>query len=264
MVEAVTLLHEDKSLRGKVSEAEWDTRVQLAAAFRICYSRGWNGSTANHMTARVPDEPEHFLMNASDFSWDEITASNLLKLDHDGKVISDTDRKPRPAGLNFHSAIQREMPQMACSLHLHPMAGVVVSAMEEGLMFYDQGSCTVYGQVSYHDFEGIAQEADEAPRILTDLGDKFTMIMRNHGLLTVGRTVAEAFVWMYRAERACRMQLAFQSSGAEATEIPAEVQATTIARNRLANSPEGHRPIGVLEWPALLRKLDRVDTSYRE
>ena len=113
---------------------------------------------------------------------------------------------------------------------------------------------------SYHGYEGIATDMNERERLVCDLGEANILVLRNHGLLTVGRTVAEAFVWMYRAERACRMQLAFQSSGAEATE---DVQAVTIARNRLANSPEGHRPIGVLEWPALLRKLDRVDTSYK-
>ena len=259
MVEAVTLLHEDKSLRGKVSEAEWDTRVQLAAAFRICYSRGWNGSTANHMTARVPDEPDHFLMNASDFSWDEITASNLLKLDHDGKVISDTDRKPRPAGLNFHSAIQREMPQMACSIHLHPMAGVVVSAMEEGLMFYDQGSCTVYGQVSYHDFEGIAQEADEAPRILADLGDKFTMIMRNHGLLTVGRTIAEAMAYMGRLVRACETQERLLSTSA--TPVPLSTEICEFTASQMAGRA-GNQPIGDTDWQAAFRRQVRQDPSF--
>jgi ribulose-5-phosphate 4-epimerase/fuculose-1-phosphate aldolase len=259
MVEPVTLIQDDESLRGKVSEAEWDTRVQLAAAFRICYARGWNGSTANHMTARVPDEPEHFLMNAADFAWDEITASNLLKLDHGGKVLSDTDRKPRPAGLNFHSAIQREMPQMACSLHLHPMAGVVVSAMEEGLRFYDQGSCTVYGQVSYHDFEGIAQEADEAPRILADLGDKFTMIMRNHGLLTVGRTIAEAMAYMGRLVRACETQERLLSTSA--TPVPLSTAICEYTASQMAERA-GNQPIGDTDWQAAFRRQVRQDPSF--
>ena len=259
MVEAVTLLREDESLRGKVSEAEWDIRVQLAAAFRICYGRGWNGSTANHMTARVPDEPEHFLMNASDFSWDEITASNLLKLDHDGNVLGDTDRKPRPAGLNFHSAIQREMPDMVCSLHLHPMAGVVVSAMKEGLMFYDQASCTVYGQVTYHDFEGIAQEADEAPRILSDLGDKFTMIMRNHGLLTVGRTIAEAMAYMGRLVRACETQERLLST--IATPVPLSTEICEYTADQMAKRA-GNQPIGDTDWQAAFRRQVRQDPSF--
>ena len=259
MVEAVTLLHEDKSLRGKVSEAEWETRVQLAAAFRICYSRGWNGSTANHMTARVASEPEHFLMNAADFSWDEITASNLLKLDHDGTVLSDTDRKPRRAGLNFHSAIQREMPQMACTIHLHSMAGVVVSAMKERLNFYDQGSCSVYGQVSYHDFEGIAQEADEAPRILSDLGDKYTMIMRNHGLLTVGRTIAEAMAYMGRLVRACETQERLLSTSA--TPVPLSKEICDFTASQIAEQA-GNQPIGDTDWQAAFRRQVRADPSF--
>jgi ribulose-5-phosphate 4-epimerase/fuculose-1-phosphate aldolase len=259
MVDAVTLLHDDESLRGKVSEAEWGARVQLAAAFRICHARGWNSSTANHMTARVPDEPEHFLMNASDFSWDEITASNLLKLDHDGKVLGDTDRKPRPAGLNFHSAIQREMPQMACSLHLHPMAGIVVSAMKEGLHCVDQASGAVYGQVTYHDFEGLAQEADEAPRILSDLGDKYTMIMRNHGLLTVGRTIAEAVAYMGRLVHACETQERLLSTSA--TPVPLSTEVLKFTASQMAERA-GNQPIGDTEFQAAFRRQVRQDPSF--
>ncbi|NKB21681.1 MAG: hypothetical protein GKS01_14415 [Alphaproteobacteria bacterium] len=259
MATSAISLHEDESLRGKVSEAEWDARVQLAAAFRICYANGWNGSTANHMTARVPDEPEHFLMNASDFAWDEITASNLLKLDHDGKVLSDTDRKPRPAGLNFHSAIQREMPHIDCTIHLHPKAGVVVSAMKEGLMFFDQGSCSVYGQVTYHDFEGIAQEADEAPRILADLGDKYTMIMRNHGLLTVGRTIAEAMAFMGRLVGACETQERLLATNA--TPVPLSKEVCEFTVSQIAGR-SGNAPIGDTDWQAQFRRLVRQDTSF--
>ncbi len=259
MATSVIALQEEESLRGKVSEAEWAARVELAAAFRICYVNGWNGSTANHMTSRVPDEPEHFLMNASDFAWDEITASNLLKLDHDGNVLSDTDRKPRPAGLNFHSAIQREMSHIGCTIHLHPSAGVVISAMKEGLIFFDQGSCGVYGQVSYHDFEGIAQEADEAPRILADLGDKYTMIMRNHGLLTVGRTVAEAMAYMGRLVRACETQERVMASNA--TPMPLSSEVCEFTASQFAGR-SGNAPIGDTEWQAFFRRLVRQDTSF--
>jgi ribulose-5-phosphate 4-epimerase/fuculose-1-phosphate aldolase len=259
MATSVISLQEEVSLREKVSEAEWEMRLQLAAAFRICYSRGWNSSTANHMTARVPDEPEHFLMNAADFSWDEITASNLLKLDHNGNVLSDTDRKPRPAGLNFHSAIQREMSHIDCTLHLHPMAGVVVSAMKEGLMFFDQGSCSVYGQVSYHDFEGIAEEADEAPRILADLGDKYTMIMRNHGLLTIGRTIAEAIAYMGRLVRACETQERLLATNSTAMPLSKEVCEFTVSQ--LAGR-SGNLPIGDTDWQAAYRRLVRHDKSF--
>lgn len=262
MATAAYELVEEESLRGKVSEAEWNARVELAAAFRIAVSRGWNKSTANHMTSRVPDQPEYFLMNAADFAWDEITASNLLKLDHDGKVVSDTDRKPRPAGLNFHSAIQREMPHIGCTLHCHPSAGVVVSAWEEGLQYFDQSSCGVYGQVGYHDFEGLAQEADEAPRILADLGDRYTMIMRNHGLLSVGRTVPEAMAYMDRLVRACETQERILStSHAMPRPLSKEVCEWTASQmQKRANN----KPIGDVEFQASFRRELRSDPSFRQ
>jgi len=261
MAEAAISLHGDPSLRGKVSEAEWNARVELAAAFRICVMRGWNESTGNHMTARVPDEPQHFLMNAADFAWDEITASNLLKLDHSGKVVSDTDRKPRPAGLNFHSALQREKPEIGCTIHLHPMAGVVVSAMQEGLMHFDQSSCALYGEITYHDFEGLAQEADEAPRILSDLGDRYTMIMRNHGLLTVGRTVPEAMAWMSRLVKACETQERLLATNSTPRQVSKEVLEWTKSQmERRADN----KPIGDVEFRASFRRALRHDPSFME
>ena len=200
-------------------------------------------------------------MNASVFAWDEITASNLLKLDHDGNVLSDTDRKPRPAGLNFHSAIQREMPGIACTLHAHPMAGVVVSAMQEGLMFFDQSSCSIYDQVTYHDFEGLAQEADEAPRILADLGEKFTLIMRNHGLLTVGRTVPEALAWMGRLVKACETQERLLATSA--TPAPLSQEVIDFTGSQMAARAD-NRPIGDVEFQAAFRRQVREDPSFME
>lgn len=263
MAQAAITLHEDtESLRGKVSEAEWDARVELAAAFRMCYARGWNGGTANHMTSRIPDEPGTFLMNASIYAWDEITASNLLKLDHTGTVLSDTDLRPRPAGLNFHTALQREKPEIGCTLHLHPMAGILVSAMEEGLMYFDQSSCAVYGQVTYHDFEGLAQEADEAPRILSDLGDRFTMIMRNHGLLTVGRTVPEALAYMGRLVHACEVQARLLgTTGATPRKVPQDVLEWT---KQQMEARAGNKPIGDVDFQAAFRRLVRQDPSFMQ
>ncbi len=251
-----------ESLQGKVSEAEWAARVELAAAFRIAVSRNWNKSTANHMTARVPDQPEYFLMNAADFAWDEVTASNLLKLDMDGNVVSDTDRKPRPAGLNFHSALQRERDHLNCTVHIHPTAGVVVSAWEEGLQFFDQGSCGVYGQVAYHDYEGLAQEEDEAPRILSDLGDKYAMIMRNHGLLSVGRTVPEAFAYMDRLVNACATQeRILAASHASPRPLSEEICEITAAQMRKRS---GNKPLGDVEFQASFRRQLREDPSFAQ
>jgi ribulose-5-phosphate 4-epimerase/fuculose-1-phosphate aldolase len=253
-------LQREESLRGTVSDAEWEARVELAAAFRISVARGWNNSTANHMTARVPDQPDYFLMNAGDFGWGEITASNLLKLDMDGNVVSDTDRKPRPAGLNFHSALQRERRHLGCTIHIHALAGVVVSAWEEGLQFFDQGSCGVYGQVAYHDFEGIAEEADEAPRILSDLGDKYTLIMRNHGLLSVGRTVPEAMEYMDRLVAACETQERILSTS-HATPRPLSKQTCETTAAQFAKRA-GNKPIGGTAFAAAYRQQLRDDPSF--
>ncbi|MBT5048563.1 MAG: class II aldolase/adducin family protein [Rhodospirillaceae bacterium] len=261
MAKSLAALEEEESLRGKVSEAEWNARVELAAAFRICYMRGWNTSTGNHMTSRVADQPDHFLMNASDFAWDEITASNLLKLDMDGKVVSHSSRKPRPAGLNFHSAIQREMPGISSSLHLHPMAGIVVSAMEDGLMYFDQNSCALYNQVTYHDYEGLAQEADEAPRILSDLGDKYVMIMKNHGLLTIGRTIPETLAWMGRIAQACETQERLLATGAAPRHLSQEVVEWTHKQQQGRSNNE---PIGDVEFQAALRRAARQDPSFMQ
>lgn len=255
-------LPEVESLQGKVSDAEWTARVELAAAFRIAVSRGWNKSTANHMTARVPDQPEYFLMNAADFAWDEITASNLLKLDMDGEVVSDTDRKPRPAGLNFHSALQRERAHLNCTVHIHPGPGVVVSAWEEGLQFFDQGSCGVYGQVGYHDYEGLAEEADEAPRILNDLGDKYTLIMRNHGLLSVGRTVPEAIAYMDRLVGACATQERILAAS-HATPRPLPDNICEITASQMAQRA-GNKPLGDVEFQASVRRQLREDPSFAD
>ena len=260
MTNAAYELIEDDSLQCTVSEAEWDARIELAAAFRIAVARGWNKSTANHMTARVPDQPEYFLMNAANFAWDEITASNLLKLDMDGNVVSNTDRKPRPAGLNFHSALQRERRHLNCTVHIHPGPGVVVSAWEEKLQFFDQGSCGVYGQVTYHNYEGLANEADEAPRILYDLGDKYTMIMRNHGLLSVGRTVPEAIAYMDRLVRACETQeRVLAAYHATPRPLPQKVCEHTAAQMA---ARAGNKPLGDIEFQASFRRQLRADPSF--
>ena len=262
MTAAAYDLPDVESLQGKVSEAEWDARVELAAAFRIAVSRGWNKSTANHMAARVPDQPECFLMNGADFAWDEVTASNLLKLDLDGNVVSDTDRKPRPAGLNFHSALIRERDHLNCTVHIHPAAGVVVSAWEEGLQFFDQGSCGVYGQVAYHDYEGLAQEEDGATRILSDLGDKYTMIMRNHGLLSVGRSVPEAFAYMDRLVNACATQeRILAASHATPRPLPKQVCEFTAGQMR---KRAGNKPLGDIEFRASFRRQLREDASFTQ
>jgi ribulose-5-phosphate 4-epimerase/fuculose-1-phosphate aldolase len=251
-------------LKDQVSPEEWAMRVDLAACYRLVDMFGWSDMLGTHISARIPGEEDAFLINPYGLLFEEINASSLVKVDEAGAILSPTDYHINPAGFVIHGAIHMARPEVACAIHTHTQAGTSVATQKDGLLPLTQHALAVIAHTAYHGYEGIATDMSERERLVRDLGENNVLVLRNHGLLTVGRTVAEAFVWMYRAERACRMQLAFQSSGAEATEIPEQVQAVTIARNRLANSPEGHRPIGVLEWPALLRKLDRVDTSYRE
>ena len=240
-------------LRGRVSVTEWEAREELAAAFRAAYHYGWNRTISNHFTVRLPDQPTQFLMNPRGLGWHEITASDLVKLDFDGNVLSETELLPGPAGLNFHSAILKAKPEIACTMHLHPMPGVIVSTLEEGLQFYDQDSCAIYGQVSYHPFEGLAQEKDEAPRIIADLGDKFTMIMCNHGLLSIGRTIGEAFTYMDRLIHACETQVRVLATGAKARPVPKEVCEHTY---RQMEARRGNKPGGELEWKMVRRLVE--------
>jgi ribulose-5-phosphate 4-epimerase/fuculose-1-phosphate aldolase len=244
--------------RDRVSAAEWGARTELAAAFRAAYHFGWNRTISNHMTARLPDNHRHFLMNPRGLGWHEITPENLIKLDFDGNVLSETELMPGPAGLNFHSAILKAKPEIACTMHLHAMQGVVVSALEEGLQFFDQESCAIYGQVSYHQFEGLAEEKDEAPRIIADLGDKFTMIMLNHGLLSVGRTIGECFDYMAKLIRACDTQVSIMSTGGAARPIAKEVCEHTY---RQMEARRGNKPGGELEWKMVRRLVEQGDSA---
>lgn len=252
------------SLKDQVSPDEWAMRVDLAACYRLIDLHGWSDLLGTHISARVPGEENAFLINPYGLLFEEITASSLVKVDEDGTILSPTEHHINPAGFVIHGAIHMARPEVACALHTHTPAGTSVATQRGGLLPLTQHALAVIAHVAYHDYEGIATDLSERERLVRDLGDANVLVLRNHGLLTVGRSVAEAFVWIYRAERACRMQLAVQQAGAEVVEIPPQVQEVTIARNRRANSPEGHRPIGVHEWPALLRKLDRIDTSYRE
>jgi ribulose-5-phosphate 4-epimerase/fuculose-1-phosphate aldolase len=249
------------SLREKVSGPEWEARVNLAAAFRVATHLGWNFGNRNHMTLRLPDTPGQFLMNAQNFGWHEITASNLLKIELDtNRILTDTDMTPGPAGLNFHSAILRAKPGLNATLHLHPKHGVVVSAMEEGLQFFDQGGATISGDIRYHDFEGLANEKDEAPVIVEELGDAYIMIMRNHGLLTVGRTLGEGFTYMASLISACETQVLLRSTGSKAKPLSPEICAHTA--NQIKARSAG-RPRGDIEWKMYLRLAEQIDPSFR-
>lgn len=245
-----------------LSDAEWETRVQLAAAFRVAYHLGWNDRITNHITARVPDEDNAFLMNPHGLGWHEVTASSLVKADFDGNILSESPFKLAPAGLNFHSAILKAKPHIACVIHTHTAAGVVVSALKSGLMIVDQTGCQLYDQVAYHEFAGYAQEKDEGERIIADLGDKLTMIMWNHGVLSVGRTIGEAFAYMRKLIDACDLQVRLMSTGGEIRPVPE--QALAFTRQQIAEKRGGgNKPYGDLEWQMYMRLAERLDPSFR-
>ena len=252
------------SPKPNISPEEWERRVDLAAAFRLVHLFGWSDLLATHLSARVPGPEHHFLINPFGLLFEEITASNLVKVDEDGKILSETEYDINPAGFTIHSAVHMARPEAACCIHTHTQAGTSIATQKDGLLPITQHALAVIAQTGYHAYEGIATDLSERESIARDLASNNVLILRNHGLLTVGRTVGEAWMWMYRAERACRMQVAFQQTGAALSPIPEEVQRVTIERNRFNNSEQGYRPIGKREWPALLRKLDKESPGYRD
>ena len=245
-----------------MSEPEWRTRVDLAALYRLVNHYGWSDLFGTHISARIPDQPETFLLNPYGYLFEEITASNLVKVDEDGNELDQSENGINPAGFTIHSAVHSAKSDINFVIHTHTAAGTGVSVQRDGILPLTQHSLVVIAQTGYHDYEGIATDLDERERLARDLGDNRVLVLRNHGLLTVGATAGEAFMWMYRAERACRMQLAHQQAGVPVTEVPLDVQQITIERNRFNNSDKGFRTIGKVEWPGLLRQMDRIDPSY--
>lgn len=247
------------SLRDKVSAEEWDTRVQLAAAYRLTHMYGWATTLIyNHISARVPGPEDHFLLNPLGLRYDEVTASNLVKIDLDGNILDDTPYPINDAGYTIHSAVHAEMPDRHCVFHTHTEAGMAVSSLEEGLMFTNQDAMIFHGNVGYHEFEGIALDLDERERLVRDLDDNMVMILKNHGLMTTGRTIGEAFTLMFFLEKVCGAQLKMMASGGKVIHPSDNVLKHTAAQYDLDNTVFGER-----EWPALMRELDAVDTSYR-
>jgi ribulose-5-phosphate 4-epimerase/fuculose-1-phosphate aldolase len=196
--------------------------------------------------------------------FEEMTASCLVKVDIDGNILSESEFGINPAGYTIHSAVHMGRKDAGCVMHTHTAAGLGVATQKSGLLPLTQMALAVIAQTGYHDYEGPAFDLRERDRLINDLASNNVLILRNHGLLTVGKTVAEAFVWLFRAERACRFQLSFQQAGVPAQEIPKEVQDISIERSKKAISASGHRPIGQFEWPALLRKLNRENPGYAQ
>ncbi|MGI9378110.1 MAG: class II aldolase/adducin family protein [Methyloligellaceae bacterium] len=246
------------------SPEEMKIRQDLAAAYRLVDFFGWSDLIGTHLSARIPGTDDHFLINPYGFLFEEITASSLVKVDMNGNILSDTGQEINPAGFIIHSAVHMARPEVASVMHTHTPACVSIATQKEGLLPLTQHALAVLDHTAYHVYEGISMDEGERERIAEDFGANNILFLRNHGVLTAGKTVAETFVWLYRAERASRMQLAIQQSGAEYLEIPESIQEATIAQNRKNISDHGYRPIGLKEWPALLRRLDRIDPSYKD
>ena len=248
------------SVKSQVSEEEWKTRVNLAACYRLIAMHGWDDLIFTHISARVPGSHEHFLINAYGLLFEEMTASSLVKVNLDGEIVLETPYFVNPAGFTIHSAVHTARPDAGCVLHTHTKAGVAVSAQADGLLPISQISLFPFAALSYHDYEGIALNEEEKPRLVADLGSNNFLILRNHGLLTVGATIPDAFLYMYALETACQTQLMAQSSGAELTLIKPAIVSGIKAQIEAVLKGMG----GDLAWPGLLRKLDRKDSSFRE
>jgi ribulose-5-phosphate 4-epimerase/fuculose-1-phosphate aldolase len=240
--------------------SEREIRIDLAACYRLVALFGWDDLVFTHISARVPGEKEAFLINPYGMLFEEITASSLVKVDAHGEKLAPSDWPVNPAGFVIHSAVHAARPDVGCVLHVHTNAGVAVSAQREGLLPISQIATIAMSSLGYHDYEGIALRDDEKPRLVRDLGQNACLVLHNHGLLTVGPTVGDAFVWMYVLQRACETQLLAQSGGGPLVHVDPRILAGVKS-----NVEAVTRGIGPsIAWPALRRKLDRLDRGYAD
>lgn len=244
----------------QVSPEEWQVRINLAAAYRLVALYGWDDLIFTHISARVPGPEHHFLINPYGMMFEEITASSLVKVDMHGQKVMPSDYQINPAGFTIHSAIHASREDAQCVMHTHSLNGVAVSAQKNGLLPISQQSSIVMSALAYHDYEGIALRDDEKPRLVQDMGDRMFLMLRNHGLLTVGGSPADAFLSMYLFEAACMIQVRAQSGGGELIHVSEQVQADNKVMAQMVLRGMG----GALAWPGLLRKLDRKNPGYAE
>lgn len=240
----------------EVSEDEWQTRVDVAAAYRLVAHFGWDDLIFTHISARVPGEEDRFLLNPLGVLFSQITASSLVKVDGEGHVVDDSGFAVNPAGFTIHSAIHQARPDIGAVIHLHTSAGIAVSAQKEGLLPISQTAMLVTCRLAYHEYEGVALNLDERERLVRDLGDKDVMILRNHGTLTLGKTIPEAFVLAHFLERACEAQVLAQAA---ALHWPSKAAIETTRQQSEMGLPLS----GYLAWPGLLALLDKLDSSYK-
>ncbi|MDB5883766.1 MAG: class aldolase [Ramlibacter sp.] len=247
------------SLKEVVSAQEWQLRVDLAACYRLIAMYGWSDLVFTHVSARVPGPEHHFLINPYGLMFDEITASSLVKVDQRCNKVIDSAFPVNPAGFVIHSAVHEARDDIQCVLHTHTRAGVAVSAQKCGILPISQQSTFVLASLAYHAYEGVAFREDEKPRLQADLGNADFLVLRNHGLLTVGKTIADAFLAMYTFENTCRIQLDAQAGG-ELITVDPRIVAGVAQAMKVQTGDLG----GGFVWPALIRKLDRTDPSYQQ
>jgi ribulose-5-phosphate 4-epimerase/fuculose-1-phosphate aldolase len=251
------------SLKEVVSAEEWALRCELAACYRLVAAYGWSDLVFTHISAKLPDSVtggEHqFLINPYGLMFDEITASSLVKVDMACNKLLDSPFPVNPAGFVIHSAVHEARPEAQCVLHTHTRAGVAVSAQKHGILPISQQSTFVLSSLAYHGYEGVAFRPDEKPRLQADLGKANHLVLRNHGLLTVGTSIPNAFLAMYTFENTCRIQIDALAGGSELTQVDPRILAGMADVMRVATAGQGAQ----IAWPALLRKLERSDPSYK-
>lgn len=246
-----------------IDPAEWNARVQLAACYRVLDHLGWSELIYTHTTLRVPGPEHHFLINPYGLRFDEVTASNLVKIDLHGNVVGAGEYKANAAGFVIHSALHMAREDAVCVMHTHTTAGMAVAAQQNGLLPVHMYSHNFYNRIAYHDFEGPSLNLGERERLVNSMGPHHALILRNHGLLTIGRTLAEAFIRMFRLERSCQIQIAAQAGGA-ALIIP--TAQTCEESSRLGDqflTSNGDTPLGQQEFDALVRLMDSKDPAFR-
>ena len=248
-----------RSVEGAVSADEWSIRTDLAAAYRAVALYGWDDLVFTHLSARVPGPEHHFLINPYGMMFEEITASSLVKVDLHGNKVVESPFEINPAGFVIHSAVHEAREDAICVMHLHTIEGVAVSCQKEGLLPISQQSLFPLASLAYHEYEGVALEAAEKKRLVRDLGDRSSMILRNHGLLTCAETVADAFLYMYILQKACEVQVRAQAGGAELVRVPRPIVEGIQKAAKVVLRQSG----GMIAWPGILRKLDRLDPSWR-
>ncbi|QOF81168.1 class II aldolase/adducin family protein [Variovorax sp. 38R] len=243
-----------------VSAEEWQLRVDLAACYRLVALYGWSDLVFTHISARVPGPEHHFLINPYGLMFDEITASSLVKVDQQCNKIIDSPYPVNPAGFVIHSAVHAAREDIQCVLHTHTKAGIAVSAQKNGVLPISQQSTFVLASLAYHDYEGVAFRDDEKPRLQADMGHANFLMLRNHGLLTCGKTIADAFLSMYTFENTCQIQIAAQAGGGELTHVNPKIIEGVGQAMKVQSGGLG----GMFVWPSLIRKLDRLDDSYKQ